>query len=88
MNFPEVEDVSIRRVTSCAPIDSEKYATGWRDNLVEAFGGKTNTSVRFWEFGYGPIGCRATSPKYQTKNTTFCISQYQKDYWQDPYTVL
>ncbi|KAF1976479.1 hypothetical protein BU23DRAFT_455728 [Bimuria novae-zelandiae CBS 107.79] len=88
INFPEAEDVSIRRVTSCAPINSERYATLWKKNLPEAFGGKTNTSVRFWEFGKGPYGCRATSLENQTDDTTFCISQYQKDYWQDTYTVL
>lgn len=80
--------MSIRRVTSCAPIDSEKYATDWKDDLPEAFGGKTNTSVKFWEFGKGDTGCRATGPKNHTTSTTFCISQYQKDYWQDAYTVL
>lgn len=89
INFPQSEDVSIRRITSCAPIDSEKYATDWKDNRVEAYGGKTTTSVRFWEFGTGGAsGCRATIPQNQTDKTTFCVSQYQKDYWQDPYTVL
>ncbi|KAL1607977.1 hypothetical protein SLS60_002916 [Paraconiothyrium brasiliense] len=88
INFPEAQDVSIRRVTSCAPINSEKYATAWMSNRVEAFGGKSNTSVRFWEFGNGTTGCRATTPLNQTEKTTFCVSQYQKDYWQDPYTVL
>lgn len=88
INFPESEDVSIRRVTSCAPIDSEQYATDWKPNRIEAFGGKTNTSVRFWEFGKGPQGCRATILQNQTDDTTFCVSQYQKDYWQEPYTVL
>ncbi|KAK7184516.1 hypothetical protein DPSP01_013940 [Paraphaeosphaeria sporulosa] len=88
INFPQSEDVSIRRVTSCAPIDSEQYATDWKPNRIEAFGGRTNTSVRFWEFGQGPQGCRATIPNNQTADTTFCVSQYQKDYWQEPYTVL
>jgi hypothetical protein len=88
INFPESEDVSIRRVTSCAPIDSEQYATDWKANRMEAFGRKTNTSVRFWEFGKSLAGCRATIPQNQTENTTFCVSQYQRDYWQTPYTVL
>jgi len=89
MNFPESEDVTIRRVTSCAPIAAEKYATDWKDNLPEAYGGKTNTSVKFYEFGKQLIlGCEATSKQARTENTTFCVSQYQKDYWTDAYTMM
>lgn len=62
INFPSSEGVTVRRVTTCAPIIGEKYATGWRANLTEGFGGKTKTSVKFYEFGKG--GWLAYEPDY------------------------
>lgn len=88
MNFPSTEGLSMRRVTTCAPILSDTYATGWRDNLPEAYGGMTNTSVKFYEFGKGDVGCEATPSNSTTNATTFCVSQYMKDYWRDAYTVM
>ncbi|KAF2684202.1 hypothetical protein K458DRAFT_303363 [Lentithecium fluviatile CBS 122367] len=77
----------MRRVTTCAPIVSERYATDWMPDLPENFGNKTNTTVKFYEFGKGDVGCRATWWNRTTPLTTFCVSQYMKDYWQQAYTV-
>jgi hypothetical protein len=87
INYPRVDGMSMRRVTTCAPIAAEKYATGWIDDRFEAFGGKGNTSVKFYEFGKGDIGCAATPQSNFTDQTTFCVSQYMKDYWRQAYTV-
>jgi hypothetical protein len=63
MNSPSKFSLSLRRITTCAPIDAEKYATRWRDNLTEAYGGKTKTSVKFYEFGRGDAGVMPLEPR-------------------------
>ncbi|KAF2258184.1 hypothetical protein CC78DRAFT_549314 [Lojkania enalia] len=86
INTPDFDSLSVRRVTSCAPIlGEEKYSTGWRQNVSEAFVGKTNTSVKYFEFGKGENGCEATNET--TNLTTFCVSEYQKENVQNAYTV-
>ncbi|KAF2010293.1 hypothetical protein BU24DRAFT_356210 [Aaosphaeria arxii CBS 175.79] len=76
----------MRRVTTCAPIRSdEAYSTEWREGVHEALVGRTNTSVRYYEFGNGTKGCEGTNKT--TDLTTFCVTQYQKDNFQVPYTV-
>ncbi|KAF2793447.1 hypothetical protein K505DRAFT_244347 [Melanomma pulvis-pyrius CBS 109.77] len=82
----------MRRVTTCAPIISEKYATGWKDGVPETLAGLSNTSVRYYEFGArnsefgkGDNGCDGTNST--TNLTTFCVTKYQKDNVQAAYTV-
>ncbi|PVH92363.1 hypothetical protein DM02DRAFT_663022 [Periconia macrospinosa] len=101
LNAPQRDALTIRRVTSCAPIASKKYATGWRDNVPEAFGGgKTNTSVKFYEFGTTTksdsavgepntvvLNCDATFQRFITNQTTFCVSQYMRDYLEKAYRI-
>jgi hypothetical protein len=87
INAPPKSSVMFRRVTTCAPIRADKYATTWRDNLTELYGKKTTTSVKFFEFGKGDTGCTATSPNETTAKTTFCISQWMKDYLPGAYHV-
>ncbi|KAL5391540.1 hypothetical protein PMIN02_006547 [Paraphaeosphaeria minitans] len=43
---------------------------------------KCATRTKHWK---GPQGCRATVPRDQADDTTFCVSDHQKDYWQEPY---
>ncbi|KAH7077333.1 hypothetical protein FB567DRAFT_451564 [Paraphoma chrysanthemicola] len=73
------DSITFRRVTTCAPIKADQYATGWQDNLTEAYTGKGMTSVKFYEFGKGETGCVATPAKQTTNATTFCVSQWMKD---------
>jgi hypothetical protein len=89
INSPPKESLQFRRVTTCAPIRVDKYATNWRQNLTQAYGRKTNTitSVKFFEFGKGDTGCLATTPNQHTPSTTFCISQWMKDYLPGAYDV-
>jgi hypothetical protein len=90
INAPLKESISFRRVTTCAPIRIDNYATGWTDNLPEAYGGKrtnTTTSVKFYEFGLGDTGCTATLPGNITNSTTFCVSKWMKDYLPGAYFV-
>jgi hypothetical protein len=90
INAPLKESVSFRRVTTCAPIRIDNYATEWQRNLPEAYGGKrtnTTTSVKFYEFGLSDTGCTATSPDSITNSTTFCVSQWMKDYLPGAYFI-
>jgi hypothetical protein len=87
LNAPPKESVSFRRVTTCAPIQVSRYATVWKDNLTEAYGNKTTTRVKFYEFGSSDTGCIAVPPQQTTSSTTFCISQWMKDYLPGAYTV-
>jgi hypothetical protein len=90
INAPLKESISFRRVTTCAPIRTDNYATEWQENLPEAYGGKktnTTTSVKFYEFGLGDTGCTATPPGNITNSTTFCVSQWMKDYLPGAYFV-
>lgn len=86
LNSPSHDSLSFRRVTTCAPINVEQYATTWRSDMIEGYGGKTNTSVRFYEFGKSNFGCVATKSN-QTNTTTFCISQWMKDYLPGAYLI-
>ncbi|CAI6232924.1 unnamed protein product [Periconia digitata] len=101
LNSPRNEALTMRRVTTCAPINATRYATEWRDNVPEAFGrGATNTSVKLYEFGRsllgsegdGPdkkrvINCDATYLGFVTNETTFCVSKFMKTYFQQAYTI-
>lgn len=87
MNLPPRSSVMFRRVTTCAPIRVNRYATGWVDNLTESYGSKANTSVKFFEFGKGDTGCTATSANQTTAKTTFCLSKWMKDYLPGAYHV-
>jgi hypothetical protein len=87
INSAPKDSVSFRRVTTCAPINVDRYSTGWRDNLTESYGKKTNTSVKFYEFGKDNNACTATSKNQTTESTTFCISQWMKDYLTGAYHV-
>jgi hypothetical protein len=90
INAPLKESVSLRRVTTCAPIRIDNYATEWQRNLPEAYGGKktnTTTSVKFYEFGLSDTGCTATPPDSITNSTTFCVSQWMKDYLPGAYFI-
>ena len=87
INYPESDSLSFRRVTTCAPVLGEKYATDWRDEVPETLAGLSNTSARYYEFGKGKNdnGCDATNST--TNSTTFCVSKYQKENLQAAYTV-
>jgi hypothetical protein len=90
INSPLKQSVSFRRVTTCAPVRVDNYATEWQEDLPEAYGGKktnTTTRVKFYEFGLGDTGCTATLPENMTNSTTFCISQWMKDYLPGAYFV-
>ena len=89
INYPRWEGVSMRRVTTCAPIAAEKYATEWVDNLPEAYTQRGNTSVKFYEFGKSQPGaaCAATNETFFTDRTTFCVSQHMKDTFRQAYTI-
>lgn len=100
INSPKHEALTIRRVTTCAPIDTSKYATEWRGNVPEAFGGgEFNTSVKLYEFGSSvkgkrtgesnaiAINCEATYEDYITDQTTFCVTRYMQKYFQQAYTL-
>jgi hypothetical protein len=88
INSPPSDSVSFRRVTTCAPIRVDDYATEWRDGLPEAYGNKTTTKVKFYEFGEGDTGCTATSEKViKNTMTTFCISEWMQDYLPGAYLV-
>lgn len=87
LNAPPRDSVSFRRVTTCAPIQIDRFATVWKENLTEAYGKKTNTSVKFYEFGSSDTGCIAVPPEQTTPSTTFCISRWMKDHLPGAYTV-
>lgn len=87
LNSPPKDGVSFRRVTTCAPIKVDRYATEWKENLTEAYGNKTKTSVKFYEFGSSDTGCMAVPPTQTTPSTTFCISRWMKDFLPGAYTV-
>jgi hypothetical protein len=91
INYPRAEGMSMRRITTCAPIDAEKYATNWVDNLPEMYAEKKNTttSVKFYEFGRSEPGggCTATNSASFTNQSTFCVSQYMKDNFRQAYTI-
>jgi hypothetical protein len=87
INSPMKHSLSLRRVTTCAPIDAEKYATQWRDNLTERYTGKTTTSVKFYEFGKGDTECLVTLANETTNATTFCVSQRMRDYQSGAYLL-
>ncbi|KAH8731499.1 hypothetical protein GQ44DRAFT_604872 [Phaeosphaeriaceae sp. PMI808] len=88
LNSPPKDGLSFRRVTTCAPIKVERYATKWHDNLTEQYGKQGSTGVKFYEFGKGDSGCEATSQQETTNLTTFCISQWMKDYLPQAYHVI
>ncbi|KAF2122329.1 hypothetical protein BDV96DRAFT_482825 [Lophiotrema nucula] len=77
----------MRRVTTCAPITGEAYASNWTNNVPEILAGLSNTSAKFYEFGKSPgdQGCDATN--VTTDTTTFCVTKYQKQNIQTPYTI-
>jgi hypothetical protein len=87
INYPESDSLSFRRVTTCAPVLGEKYATDWKDEVPETLAGLSNTSARYYEFGRGKTnnGCDATNST--TNSTTFCVSKYQKENLQAAYTL-
>lgn len=92
INSPESDAMTVRRITSCAPVNAERYATDWIDDVPEAFGGGlTNTRIKFYEMGQitpgDNDGCEATFKDSRTKNTTFCVSEFMKTYVQEPYTI-
>jgi hypothetical protein len=89
INSPPRDSLQFRRVTTCAPIRVDKYATDWRENLPQAYGQRnsTTTSVKFFEFGNSSSGCIATAKEQRTPSTTFCISQWMKDYLPGAYDV-
>ncbi|KAF2470853.1 uncharacterized protein BDR25DRAFT_224685 [Lindgomyces ingoldianus] len=78
----------MRRVTQCAPVNSEKYATSWKDNVTENYVRTSNTSVKYYEFGKSIRGCEGVLENDTTPTTTFCVTQYQKDNFLDAYTLL
>jgi predicted small integral membrane protein len=88
LNEPPKNSVSFRRVTTCAPIQVDRYASVWRDNLTEVYGKKTNTSIRFYEFGKSDTGCMAAQPEHTTNQTTFCISKWMRDYLPGAYNIV
>ncbi|KAF2870699.1 hypothetical protein BDV95DRAFT_496063 [Massariosphaeria phaeospora] len=77
----------MRRVTQCAPIRVDNYATDWVRDIPEALVGGSNTSVKFYEFGKSSEGCDAAKKANQTADTTFCVSDYQKETYRRAYTV-
>lgn len=88
INCPDRDSLSFRRVTTCAPIKGEeKYSTPWRDNVPEGYAGLSNTSIKYYEFGKGDNRCEATTTNFTTNTTTFCVTQYMKDNFQDAYSV-
>lgn len=92
INYPESDAMTIRRITSCAPVSAERYATDWIEDLPEAFGdGRTTTRIKFYEMGLlasgDDDGCDATNKDSTTNLTTFCVSEFMKTYVQEPYTI-
>jgi hypothetical protein len=88
LNAPTKDSVSFRRVTTCAPIQVDHYVTIWQNNLTEVYGKKTNTSIKFYEFGKSDTGCLAALPSQSTNLTTFCVSRWSKDYLPNAYNVV
>ncbi|ORY10051.1 hypothetical protein BCR34DRAFT_486313 [Clohesyomyces aquaticus] len=80
----------MRRVTQCAPINAEKYATAWKSNVTEAYAGGPNTTVKYYQFGESKRGCEGVpwNETSKTPTTTFCVTQYQKDNFLDAYNLL
>ncbi|KEF51723.1 uncharacterized protein A1O9_12358 [Exophiala aquamarina CBS 119918] len=92
INSPESDAMTIRRITSCAPVSAKRYATDWIEDLPEALGdGRTNTTIKFYEMGQPTSGdndgCDATFKNSTTNLTTFCVSEFMKTYVQEPYTI-
>jgi hypothetical protein len=89
INSPLQQSLQFRRVTTCAPIRVDRYATEWRENLTQAYYQRndTTTSAKFFEFGRSDTGCIATPLTQQTPSTTFCISQWMKDNLPGAYDV-
>lgn len=88
INFPESDSLSFRRVTTCAPILGEKYATEWTDGVPEKLAELSNTSAKYYEFGRDgedQNGCYATN--VTTPTTTFCVTKYLKDTTRTAYTL-
>jgi hypothetical protein len=88
INFPESDSLSFRRVTTCAPILGEKYATEWKDGVAESLANLSKTSVKYYEFGKDGDehnGCDATTDT--TDTTTFCVTKYLQDNTRTAYTV-
>ncbi|KAF1949015.1 hypothetical protein CC80DRAFT_458191, partial [Byssothecium circinans] len=87
INNPKMEGVSLRRVTTCAPVKANQYATGWKDGVPEAWARMTNTTAKFYEFGKTKVGCPATSKDAMSDLATFCVTKYMKDNFIKAYTL-
>ncbi|KAF2639640.1 hypothetical protein P280DRAFT_470267 [Massarina eburnea CBS 473.64] len=89
INTPKEDGITMRRVTTCAPILSNKYATNWTENLPEGIAKLGNTSVKFYEFGkeFSGRNCEATAANHTTNRTTFCVSKYMKENINRAYTL-
>jgi hypothetical protein len=88
MNSLTKHSFSFCRITTCAPVNAEKYVTPRHDNLTEVYGGKTKTRVEFYEFGRDDPGCLATRAAESTNLTTFCVSDWMRDYLTGAYTII
>ncbi|KAH7128804.1 hypothetical protein B0J11DRAFT_578975 [Dendryphion nanum] len=80
INIPNVDSLSFRRVTTCAPIKGEEnYATKWENDVYQSRVAKFNTSTKLYQFGRSEGVCSNTSKNNTNPSTTFCVSQFQKD---------
>ncbi|PSN70721.1 hypothetical protein BS50DRAFT_486076 [Corynespora cassiicola Philippines] len=98
INLPETETITVRRVTTCAPIDADRYATPWIDDVTESSrdgDAPSNTSVRYYQMGKGKEGCYNLADEWYQKNelpennltTTFCVAKSSRRYLPSAYTI-
>ena len=85
INYRDSDSLTWRRVTTCAPIDGERYTTGWKDNVKITYGSLPTTRAKFYNFGKGWNGCEVDNST--TDTTTFCVTEYQKQNYLDAYSV-
>lgn len=90
INSPQHQSLSIRKVTTCAPIlAQEKYATGWIDNVTENSSGQPKTSAKFYQFGAfrGSDDEDCKVKNVTTTPPTFCTTKRERETFQNTYTV-
>jgi hypothetical protein len=91
INYPEEQSLSVRRVTTCAPVRGEEnYATDWVEDVPEAYANQSTTDVKFYEFGKSNLvdGCEGTTENVTTDyKNTFCVTKYMQQNFQAAYTL-
>lgn len=83
INAQKSDRISLRRVTSCAPILVEKYSTGWQllPDWVNTSGITVLPNDTYMAYEMGPL----TSPNLIFPNATFLNSNFSQLRSHTPY---